>query len=113
MVQEFVEWFGDFTPTVNVEVRALRVEVIPVSSTSSTETVRVNAYDYITGNPVQGTVTSSVTSPAATGTNITFSRPWVWDCYDGANGRTVCHREYLQVVFTVSAPGYGSVSYWY
>jgi len=113
MVQEFVEWFGEFTPTVNVEVRALRIEIIPISSTTSTETVRVNAYDYLTNNPVQGTVTSSVTSPAPTGTNITFSRPWVWDCYDGANGKVVCRKEYIQVVFTVSAPGYGSAQYWY
>jgi hypothetical protein len=113
MVQEWVEWFGAFTPTVNVEVRAMRLEVIPVSRTSTTETVRVNAYDYRTGAPVQGTVTSSVTSPAPTGANITFTRPWVYDCYDGAGGRPVCHREYLQVVFTVSAPNYGSTSIWY
>jgi hypothetical protein len=113
MVQEWVEWFGAFTPTVTVEVRAMRLEVVPVSRTSTTETVRVNAYDYRTGAPVQGTVTSSVTSPAPTGTNITFTRPWVYDCYDGANGRTICTREYLQVVFTVTAPNYGSTSIWY
>jgi Ig-like domain from next to BRCA1 gene len=113
MVHEFVEWFGDFTSTTNVEVRALRIEVLPISRTTTTETVRVNAYDQITGNPVQGTVTSSVTSPAPTGTNITFSRPWVWDCNDVANGRVVCSKEYLQVVFTVSAPGFGSTQYWY
>lgn len=112
MVQEWVEWFGDFTPTVNVEVRALRLEVVPVSRTSSTETVRVNAYDWATGAPVSGTVTSSVTSPASTGTNITFTRPWVMDCNDQV-GRTVCHREYLQVVFTVTANNYGSAQIWY
>jgi hypothetical protein len=108
MVQEWVEWFGNFTPSVNVEVRALRLEVVPVSRTSTTETVRVNAYDWSTGALVQGTVTSTVTSPASTGTNITFTRPWVNDCYDGANGRIICTREYLQVVFTVTANGYGS-----
>lgn len=112
MVQEWVEWFGNFTPVVNVEVRALRLEVVPVSRTSTTETVRVNAYDWATGAPVQGTVTSPVTSPASTGTNITFTRPWVMDCNDQA-GRTVCHREYLQVVFTVTANGYGSAQIWY
>jgi hypothetical protein len=113
MVQEWVEWFGAFTPIVNVEVRAMRLEVVPVSRTSTTETVRVNAYDNRTGAPVQGTVTSSVTSPAPTGTNITFTRPWVMDCDDVAGGRPICHREYLQVVFTVSAPNYGSTSIWY
>lgn len=114
MVQDWVEWFGDFTPTVTVEVRALRLEVVPVSSTSTTETVRVNAYNYATGVPVQGTVTSTVmASPASTGTNITFNRPWVYDCYDGADGKTICKREYLQVVFTVTADGYGSASIWY
>jgi hypothetical protein len=113
MVQEWVEWFGNFTPSLNVEVRRLRLEVVPVSRTSTTETVRVNAYDYLTGAPVQGTVTSTVTSPANTGTNITFTRPWVMDCNDVAGGRIVCHREYLQVVFTVTASGYGSTSIWY
>jgi hypothetical protein len=113
MVQEWVEWFGNFTPTVSVEVRALRLEVVPVSRTSTTETVRVNAYNQTTGAPVQGTVTSTVTSPASTGTNITFTRPWVFDCHDGANGRVTCTREYLQVVFTVTATGYGSASIWY
>ena len=113
MVQEWVEWFGNFTPSLNVEVRKLRLEVVPVSKTSTTETVRVNAYDYATGAPVQGTVTSTVTSPASTGTNITFTRPWFNDCTDVAGGRIVCHREYLQVVFTVTANGYGSMSIWY
>jgi hypothetical protein len=113
MVEEFVEWFGDFTPAFNIEVRGLRIEVVPVSNTSTTETVRVYAYSYATGAPVQGTVTSSVTSPAPTGTNITFSRPWVLDCNDVVGGRPKCHREYLQVVFTVTAEGYGSAQYWY
>jgi hypothetical protein len=113
MVHEFVEWFGDFTTAVSVEVRGIRIEVVPVSNTSSTETVRVNAYSYVTGAPLQGTVTSSVTSPAPTGTNITFSRPWFWDCNDIVGGRPKCHREYMQVVFTVTVDGYGSAQYWY
>jgi hypothetical protein len=115
MAQEWVEWFGDFTPsiTVTVPARNLRLEVIPVSNTTSTETVRVNAYDSITNAPVPGTVTSPITLPASTGSNITFTRQYVWDCTDVAGGRPRCHREPVQVVFTVNAPGYNPASYWY
>src|SRR5262249_2127448 len=108
-----VEWFGAFTPSVDVEVRGMRLEVVPVSGAApNPETVRVNAYDWSTNALLQGTVTSSVTQPAATGTNITFTRPWFMDCNDQV-GRTICHKEYSQVVFTVSVPGYGSAQYWY
>lgn len=105
MVQDGVEWFGDTTPSIAVTVtrRLLRLQVTPISKIGAIETIKIDAFDAVTNAPVAGTVTSSITPPAATGSNITFTRPSATECTEGPTGKPICRKVPQPVAFTVTA----------
>lgn len=111
MLQEGVQWFGDFTNplaiTVNTLNQLLSLNVVSNSSTLSTETITVYATNSTIGAPVTGTVSANGVVLGQTGQAITYTHSVKVCEYDPEARKQICWYQYIgPTTFMVTAPGY-------
>jgi hypothetical protein len=116
MLQEFVQWFGAFSPELQIPVNTLNqhlsLNVVSNSRTNSSETITVFATNTTTGASVTATVSSNGAVLGQTGQQITYTHSVKVCEWDAELKKTFCWWSPLPPrTFVVTAPGYDAASF--
>jgi hypothetical protein len=116
LLREFVQWFGAFTPLVEVSVQSANRQMSPPQVvenwvTSTSANVTVYARDAGTGSPVDGSILRDGAVVGRTGQPFTYQRIKVKVCEPNQKGYLFCHYEAVEQEFAVTATGYDAGSF--